>query len=372
MTRTVLISLLKDGTCTTNLYATGTKGQIEMPTEMTRPSRLIISLILLALFGAELAQAASASGGVRFAEDYYKVEGGPRIDVSVVNPVFSPGTTGTLRVVLANDGVVERLVPGVVPPGSEGEAAQEMLAEFGSLEASKILVALRSDGPVEVLSGPATINLLGPGETTTLNFDIRIHERADGPVPVSLDLEYEHQVDVSFSGGTPSPLYLPSSRTIDLILSMEGRPPALGLMGARSRLHPGELGSISLIIRNAGDNPAKRSTARLVAGPPFTLQQDRDHLGDIPPGGVAVARFDVFVEGSALPQEHSIGCEISHDGGVATFSIPVSVVLEERSGPFGTLILVALLAAGGGAALWLIRLKKSKSPRRRGPILPKR
>lgn len=368
----VLINLLKDGTCTTNLYATGTKGQIEMPTELTSPPRLIISLLLLALLGAEIAQAASGSGGVRFAEDYYKVEGGPRIDVSVVNPIFSPGTTGTLRVVLANDGAVERLVPGVVPPGSEAEAAQEMLAEFGSLEASKIMAILRSDGPIEVLSGPLTIDLLGPGETTILIFDIKIDKRAEGPVPISLDIEYEHQVDVSFSGGTASPLYLPSSRTIDLILSVEGKPPALGLMGARSSLHPGEMGSISLIFRNAGDNPAKNSTARLVAGPPFTLQQDRDHLGDIPPGGVAVARFDVFVDGSARPQEHSIGCEISHDEGVATFSIPVSVALEEGSRRYGTLLLGALLAAGGGAAFWLIRIKKSGSPRRRGPILPKR
>lgn len=371
MRRMVRISLLKGGTCTTNLYATGYKGQTEMPIEMISRHRLLF-LLLLALFAPDLAEAASGTGAVRFAGDYYKVEGGPRIDVSVVNPVFSPGGSGTIRLILANGGVVERLVPGVVPPGSEAEAAQEMLAEFGSLEASNLMATLRSDGPIEVLSGPLTIDLLGPGETTILNFDIKIDKRAEGLVPISLDLEYEHQVDVSFSGGTASPLYLPSSLRFDLILSVEGQPPALGLMGTGSSLSPGERGSISLIVRNAGDNPAKNSTVRLVAGPPFTLQQDRDSLGDIPPGGVAVARFDVFVEGSARPQEHSIGCEISHDGGVASLSIPVSVVSPEGSRLYGTLLLGALLAAGGGAAFWLIRLKKSGSPRRRGPILPKR
>ncbi|MGB3944835.1 MAG: hypothetical protein WBK88_08600 [Methanothrix sp.] len=336
------------------------------------PKVLVIPLLLLAVLAGEPGEAASGPGGVRFAEDYYKVEGGPRIDVSVVNPVFSPGSSGTLRLILANDGVVDRLVPGVVPPGKEAEAAQEMLAEFGCLEASNLMAILRSGGPVEVISGPATIEILGPGETRALHFDIKIDERAEGPVPISLDLEYEHQVDVSFSGGTATPLYLPSSRTIDLILSVEGNPPALGVMGSRSILHPGERGSISLIIRNGGESRALNSTARLVAAPPFSTLADRSRLGDIPPGGVAVARFDVFVEGSARAQEYRIGCEISHDGGITTLSIPVSVVLEEGSGPFRTLILGALLAGGGAAALWLIRLKKSGSPRRRSPILPRR
>ncbi|KQC15686.1 MAG: hypothetical protein WCY97_00355 [Methanothrix sp.] len=325
---------------------------------------LLVAFLLSALFAANPAGAASVSGGVQFAGDHYKVEGGPKIDVSVVNPVFAPGTPGTLRLVLANKGVVDRLVPGTVPPGSEEEAAQEMLAEFGCLDASNLRADLRTGGQIDVLSGPVHLDLLGPGETAVIEFDLRIEDGAEGPVPLSLDLEYEHQVDVSFSSGTASPLYLPSSLQLDLILSVEGDPPALELMESRSDLVPGKKGSISIIVGNAGDRRAANCTARLLAASPFNPLTDRSRLGDIPPGGVAVARFDVLVEGTAPPQEYRIGCEISHDGGVASLSIPLNVVSAE--GAQLKLVLLGILSGVSAlVAFWLVRERMNRPPRRR-------
>jgi hypothetical protein len=341
------------------------------PDPISSPLRLLVAL-LLALLAANLAEAASASSGIQFAGDHYKVEGGPKIDVSVINPVFAPGTTGTLRMVLANDGVVLRLVPGAVPPGSEEEAAQEMLAEFGCLEASDLRADLIADGPIEVLSGPVHLDLLGPGKAEVIEFDIEIEDGAEGPIPLSLDLEYEHQVDVSFSGGTASPLYLPSSHQLDLILSVEGEPPALELMGARSDLAPGEEGSISIIVGNAGERDAANCTARLLAASPFTPLADRSRLGDIPPGGVAVARFDVLVEGSARPQEYRIGCEISHDGGSESLSVPLVVVSPDGARLLMVPLFVILLGAAALAVFWLVQERSNGSLRRRGLLRPRR
>ncbi|HII05875.1 MAG TPA: hypothetical protein HA349_00735 [Methanotrichaceae archaeon] len=341
------------------------------PDQISSPLSLF-ALLLLALFAADLVEATSASGTVQFAGDHYKVEGGPRIDVSVVNPVFAPGTNGTLRLILTNDGVVERLIPGVIPSGSEEEAAQEMLAEFGCLQASNLKADLRSDGSIEVLSGPVHLDVLGPGKTAPLEFDLRIGDGAEGPIPLSLDLGYERQIDVSFSGGTASPLYLPSSLSLDLILSVEGNPPALELMGARSALSPGEGGTISIIVGNAGDRAALNCTARLVAAPPFIPMANLSGLGDIPPGGVAVARFDVLVEESAQAQEYSIGCEISHDGGVASLSVPLAVVSPERAHLFGAPFFAILLGAAALAIFWLVRERRNRSLRRRGPLRPRR
>ncbi|KQC15325.1 MAG: hypothetical protein APR56_01845, partial [Methanosaeta sp. SDB] len=274
--------------------------------------------------------------------------------------------------VLANDGVIERLVPGVVFPGSEEDAASEMLAEFGCLDASNLKADLISDGSIEVLSGPVHHDVLGPGQTAFIEFDLRIEESAEGPIPLSLDLEYEHQVDVSFSGGTASPLYLPSSLQLDLILSVEGYPPALELMGARSDLTPGEKGSISIIVGNAGESTAANCTARLVAASPFTPLTDRSRLGDIPPGGVAVARFDVLVEGSARAQEYRIGCEISHEGGVASLSAPLAVVPSEGARLLRAPFLAILLGAAALAIFWLVRERRNRSLRRRTPLWPRR
>ncbi len=331
---------------------------------------LFISLLVPS--AANLAEAAPAPGGIQFAGDHYKVEGGAKVDVSVVNPVFAPGTEGTLRLILANDGVVERLAPGAVPPGSEEDAASEMLAEFGCLDASKLRADLRSDGQIEVLSGPVQIDLLGPGETAPIEFYLRIDDGAEGPIPLSLDLEYEHQVDVSFSSGTASPLYLPTSSSLDLILSIEGDPPALELVGTRSDLSPGEKGSISIIVGNAGKSDALNCTARLVAASPFTPLTDRSRLGDISPGGVAVARFDLLVEKSARAQEYSVGCEISHSGGITSLSVPLAVAPPEGARLLRITLIGAILGAAALAAFWLVRTRRNGSLRRRSPLRSRR
>jgi hypothetical protein len=333
--------------------------------------RLLIAFLLLAPTAVSLAGAAFATGGIQFAGDYYKAEGGPKIDVSVVNPVFTPGTRETLRLILANDGAVLRLVPVAVPPGSEEEAASEMVAEFGCLDASDLRAELVSDGPIKVLSGPVHLDLLGPGETEIIEFEIGVEEGAEGPIPLSLDLEYEQQVDVSLSGGTASPLYLPSSLQLDLILSVEGAPPSLELLGSRSHLAPGEEGSISIIVGNAGESAAANCTARLSAASPFTPLMDRARLGDIPAGGVAVARFDVLVEGSARPQEYSIGCEISFDGGEASLSVPLTVASPDGVRLLIVPLSVILLGAAALLAFWLIR-ERANSQRKRGLLRPRK
>lgn len=334
----------------------------------------LLSSILILLLAPSLAsplEAAPSPGEIQFTGDHYKVEGGAKIDVSVVNPVFAPGTQSTIRLILANDGAVEGLVPGLVPPGFEEEAAQEMVAEFGCLEASKLRADLRSDGSVEVLSGPVHLDALGPGETAVLEFDLGIEDDAEGPILLSLDLEYEQQIDVSFSGGTPTPLYLPSSLQLDLIISVEGEPPALELMGARSSLSPGEEGSVTLIVGNAGERDAANCTARLVAASPFNPLGGRSHLGDIPPGGVAVARFDLLVEESARAQEYRLGCEISHDGGVESLSVPLTVASSEGARLLEISILGVLLGGAALAAIWLWR-RRGKRPPRRHSLLPRR
>jgi len=338
-----------------------------MRKETIRP--ILVLLVLLLIPSAAILAGAE---GVQFAGDFYKVEGGPKIDVSVVNPVFAPGTSGTLRLVLANDGVVTRLVPGDVPLGSEEEATREMLAEFGCLDASNLRATLSSTGPVQVLSGPVPIDLLGPGETTTIEYDIEIDDGAEGPLLLSLDVEYEHQIDVSFNGGTASPLYLPSSLQLDLIVSVEGEPATLALLGSRSDLAPGEKGSVSLIVGNAGKAAASNCTARLVTAPPFTPLRDRSNLGDIPPRGVAVARFDLLVEGSAPAQEYSIGCEISFDGGEASLSVPVTVTSPDRTRLFKIALAGITVLTAAVATIWLLRRRKNRSLRSRSPLRPRR
>ena len=229
-----------------------------------------------------------AAGDIYFAGDHYKVEGEPLIRAAPVNALFAPGENATLRLALSNSGGVVKLVPRDVPFGSEPEAAQEMLAEFACKDAVNLDATLYSKGPIEVISDPVHVQSLPSGDVALLEFALAIGEDAAGSYRLPLDLEYEHQIDVSVNGDRKSPLYLPISKSLKIDLNVEGDAGALRVVGAKSEISPGEKGSFVLAVENGGQRFARNCTAKLIASPPLTLEEDEAFLGDIGPGEVKV------------------------------------------------------------------------------------
>ncbi len=266
-----------------------------------------------------------ALGEVYFAGDHYKVQGEPEIKAVVVNPVVVPGENATLKLILANSGSVESLVPRGGSKGFEAEASCEMIAEFACANAINLEVTLQSAGPLEVISGPIQIDILEAGKTKLLEFQVFAKGGASGTYSLPLNLEYERQIDVSVTEDQVSPLYVPIEETLYVEVEVVGNRAALKIERTGSDLFPGKEGTFILMVKNEGQTAAKNCSARLIAKQPFRLEKERAFLGDLGPGEVDVAVFKLDVDRDAKAQEHQLTFEITYDGGVVTQSLPAEV-----------------------------------------------
>ncbi|MHC1631417.1 MAG: COG1361 S-layer family protein [Methanotrichaceae archaeon] len=311
---------------------------------------------LLVLFTA-LAETSSASGEVYFVGDHYKVQGEPILEVTSVNSRFHPGEKVTLKLVLANSGNVEQLVPNKVSPGDGSEAAQEMLAEFGCEDASNLKIKLHSDGPIKVTSGPVDLKYLDSGQVVPLEFELAIGDNADGVYHLPLDLDYEHQVDVRIHRGERSPLYVPVRQNQKIKVNVEGDAARFKIVGSKSNLSPGKNGTLVLVIKNVGRRLATNCAARPIFSPPFEQVNSQVFLGDLGPGDMAVARFSLIVDENAQAQDYQQDCEISHDDGTCSCTLSVVVKGSNKIEFLAAFLALVFLA---GSALVFLRRRRSQ------------
>ena len=311
---------------------------------------LLCLVCLLALFQPGL------GGEVVFFEgDHYKAVGGsPKLVASVANPQIDQGRS-ILRIALANIGALEELIP--VGKGNEPNVSEEISEEGHDVDAVNVTVVLSGSGPVTVRPRPVHIDSLPSGSMKYLEFDVTAVD--EGPADLTMDLSYEHQVDVIVSDGQASPLYMPANSSLVLEVNIMGQGMKLKVEGMSAHLSPGSNGTLLALVGNPMDFIAKNCTARLAAAPPFS-SGGKVSLGDLAPGQVAVARFWVSTEDDALAREYLMACELGHDGGTTASSFPVE--LSPKSLTPGRIIpfLAILLVISAGPFFFLTRRRKGR------------
>jgi hypothetical protein len=307
---------------------------------------LLYLVCLLALFQPGL------RGEVVFFEgDHYKAVGSPKLVASVANPQIDQGRS-ILRVALANVGALEKLIP--VGKGKEEPNILEEISEEGhDVDAVNVTAVLSGSGHVTVRLRPVHIDYLPSGSMKYLEFDVTAVD--EGPADLTLDLSYEHQVDVTMSDGLASPLYMPANSSLGLEVSVKGQKRELKIEGVSAHLSPGSNGTLLALVGNPMDFIAKNCTARLAAAPPFS-SGGTVSLGDMAPGQVAVAKFWVSTEDDAPVREYLMACELGHDGGTTASSFPVELspnsLFLDRIIPVLTTILLVLSAGSFFFLTW--------------------
>ncbi len=318
---------------------------------MSFPRSLLCLACLLALF-----QPCLGSEVIFFQGDHYKAVGSPKLLATVANPQIDQGRS-ILRVALANVGSLEELIP--VGKGKESDIAEEISEEVHGADAVNVTAVLSGSGPVTVRSRPVRVGSLPSGSMRYLEFDVTAEE--EGRADLTLNLSYEHQVDVTVSDGLPSPLYAPASSSLSLEVNVKGLEKELKIEGVRADLSPGSNGTLLALVGNPMDFTAKNCTARLAAARPFS-SGGKVSLGDLAPGQVAVARFWVSTEEGAPAREYLMACELGHDGGTTASSFTVELSPKSlslvRVLPFLSLLLVL-------CAVSFFLLARSRKGRRR-------
>jgi hypothetical protein len=324
-----------------------------------RPSFLLGFCCILAVLSL------SCAGGdelIFFADDHYKVLGGPELQASAVNPVIEPGQSFVLRVSLANNGRIEELIP-ISGNGSQADIAQEIEEEQRSVDALNITARLLGDEDISVTSGPCHINSLPTGSVAQMEFNISAAEAVGGWHDLLLKIDYEHQMDTCVSEGTASPLYLPDNVSRVLRVMVQGSAGSVRILGIKSDVSPGKSGIIRAVVKNSGKDALRNCTLRLLAVPPFHLAENGCNLGDIMPGAVAVAEFPVDVDKDATLQEYHLACEVLYVDGKAILTFPVA--LEEAAGPGYLPMIAILIVVAVVAAILVVRNMQTRKLRRR-------
>jgi len=280
-----------------------------------------------------------------FADDHYKALGIPRLNASVKNPVLTRGDC-VLEIALANNGRVEELIP-MATSGSPEDISLEMQEEMHSVDALNIIARLEDGGPVAVTGAAQHIPSLPSGALAELAFNLSV-ARGEGWQDLWLTLDYEHQMDVSVANGTVSPLYQPKSSRQKIRVLVQG---AAGpeVLGAISDLASGGRGQLSVAIKNPGKYALKNCAARLIAAPPIFCEETAVALGDLPPGGLAVASFALSAAGNASLDRYQLACEIIDENGTALLMVPLTL----KPQGWRSYIVAAMAVALAASALML-------------------
>ncbi len=316
--------------------------------------RLLILIISILVFLLP----APAEDLIFFADDHYKSVGAPQLEASVANPVVDSGSDAVLRIALANSGRVEELIP-TQENGSDEDAAAEMAEEMHCVDALNISARLYSTGPISIVSGPYSVASLPGGSVAQMEFNISA-SGASGWYELPLALDYEHQVDVTVSNSSVSPLYQPDNTRQSIRIFIQGQE-GLGIVDVRSKLYPGGNGTILAAIRNGGSEVLHNCTARLITAPPF-MTASNAFLGDLAPNQIAVAQFAADVEENASLRDYRLACELSYNEGSAMLSLPVTIVRTSYSLIIYALMLATLIILSSGIFVWK---KYSRRPLRR-------
>lgn len=276
-----------------------------------------------------------------FADDSYKAAGSPDIQISVLNPVVDAGMPCILKIIVANDGRLDALIPTGFSGSEDPEG--EMREEMKAADALNVVVEVSSAGDHNVQR--RSLPLLQAGSHAVLEFPVRVDFNASGCI-LNVNVTYEHQVDARISKGKPVQLYVPgnASRMIPLEVRRSDR---IAVLHTDGELRAGSNRSLGVVIKNQSPWPVRNCTLRLIASSPIRSSQKDVWIGDLMPGEPALVRVWADVEKNASLDQYRISCILNHDGGVERLTFPVRITRGRSSITWiaGAALLVLILIA---------------------------
>lgn len=280
---------------------------------------LVIALILV--------PCASSQEFMLFADDCYKAVGSPDIQISAVNPVTDAGMPFILKLLVANDGRLDALIPTGFS-GSE-DPEWEMREEMKAADALNVVVEVSSDERLSPLVQRRSMPLLPAGSHVVLEFPVIVDFNASGCI-LSVNVTYEHQIDAKISKGKPVQLYVLGNVNRSIPLEVR-RSERLRVLHIDGELRAGSNRSLGIVIKNQSPWPARNCTLRLISSNPIRSSQPAVWIGDLIPGEPALVRVWADVEKNASLDQYRISCLINHDEGMERLTFPVRISRGQSS-----------------------------------------
>ncbi len=238
--------------------------------------------------------------------------------------------------------------------GTEGYLSLS-IRNAGSEDAADAVIQLARHGnsPLVPTDSNIYIGTFPAGSTRDVRFRVSVSRQASGGTfPVDLSCKYTNSEGDTVTSDTVT-LGVPVGGKITFAVVS---PPAEAKAGAKT--------VIEVIYENTGSATARDAQARISAVDPFSSNDDSSYLGDIAPGGRAVARFELKVDSAAVLKEYGLDSEIRYrdalDNSVISDTMKVRVNVVSQGIPPLLVAGIVLLVLIGAGALYYIR-KKGKT-----------
>ena len=246
--------------------------------------------------------------------------------------------------------------------GGEGYV-MVMLENTGSLEGTDTTALLfpSDESPVIPTGGQVFIGAFPPGAVETARFKVRVDEKAGRETyPVNVAMEYTDRAGA-----------VQRTREVTIGVPVIGKTGII-VVGEPVWIYRGAREEIRVEYENTGPTTLHAAQARISAVDPFTAYDDIAFLGDISPGGRAVATFTIGVDKAAIEKEYGLDTEIRYrdslDNRRISDPMKVSLYVRQRTGLQRILsdpVLVTVIIAGvigAGYAAYHHRKKKPRDP----------
>ncbi len=226
----------------------------------------------------------------------------PRIGASVPEPTLVPGTTQQVTVQLVND---------AADPNDTVATARE------------VEVTVDEAGPVEVTSGPRSIEPLVDGRPAVVTVGVTVPADAEpGTYQLPVEVAYEYSTgdgDTRADRTTATAAVEVESRARFRVESTEVAAPI------------GDTGTVAVTVTNVGSAPARDAAVRLSStSPDVTLGRSGSasrYVGRWEPGESRTLEYDVAVAGDAEPRSYALQAQVNYENtdGVPAGSAPLRV-----------------------------------------------
>ena len=243
--------------------------------------------------------------------------------------------------------------------GTEGYITMNV-KNVGSETGKNAVIKLESVDGSPVIPTDASVyeSEFEPGEEKTVVFKASVSDDGEAKnYPVQVVVEY-----TDYEGETVT------SDAVTVGVDVGGKVD-FEVISEPSVLSPGEKGKITIQYENTGATTVYNAQARISAVDPFTSNDDTAYLGDIAPGDVVTAVYEVTVDDEATLKTYAIDTEIRYrdalDNSQISDSMKAQVIIEKRSGmdiltnPI-VLTLLIFIIAGAGYFVWSRKKKNNE------------
>lgn len=228
-----------------------------------------------------------------------------------------PGATGSLTVVLGNN----------------GETAYDVTAEV--LPSGNFV-------PVDRASYFGTVQ---QGERVSTDFKVAVSRDAIAKTsPLSIRISYTDKRDIAQAAVVTAGVDVAAKVGFEVVSVVTDGP-----------MEPGGKREMAVSIRNTSLTDVNDAVARINAVDPFSSTDDSAFIGDMAAGELTVARFQIAADDDATVKPYGIDVEVKYrdgNGDIYTSDVMKAYldVMPRKVLSLQTALLIAVLVVGGGAA----------------------